>query len=131
APAWGWGTNLEFHFGSWTAPAFSRRQALSAVLPLGVALLAACSGAGGAAKGAASDGGLVAWPSQDRWPDLFVRAKPEVQEAYRFALANPDVLRYIPCFCGCVNAGHTSNKDCYIKEQRQDGSVLLEPMSFT
>jgi hypothetical protein len=37
-------------------------------------------------------------------------------EAYQFAVNNPDVLKYIPCYCGCGELdGHTSNLDCFIK----------------
>ncbi len=55
-----------------------------------------------------------------------VRAAPsEVQEAYRFALANPEVLRKIPCYCSCETWEHESNYDCYVEEVRPDGSVEL------
>ncbi|MDY7075623.1 MAG: PCYCGC motif-containing (lipo)protein [Chloroflexota bacterium] len=40
---------------------------------------------------------------------------PEVQEVYRFALANPDVLDKIPCHCGCGNVEHMNNRMCYIQ----------------
>lgn len=103
----------------------SRRRFLVLALPALGALLAACSGGSRPVETA-----LVASPAQDRWPEQFQRAAPEVQEAYRFAVANPHVLQYIPCYCGCVNQGHTSNKDCYIDELRPDGSVVLDPMSF-
>ncbi|MFA5809265.1 MAG: PCYCGC motif-containing (lipo)protein [Thermoleophilia bacterium] len=37
-------------------------------------------------------------------------------EAYQFAVDNQDVLKYIPCYCGCGELdGHTSNLDCFIK----------------
>jgi len=42
------------------------------------------------------------------------RAPVDVREAYRFAIANRPVLRYIPCYCGCVADGHTSNASCYL-----------------
>jgi len=46
-----------------------------------------------------------------------IRSAPEdVREAYRFAVANRDTLRYIPCYCGCGADGHISNASCYIKE---------------
>jgi hypothetical protein len=73
---------------------------------------------------------LIARPALNQWPKQFWDAAPEVQGAYRFAVANPDVLKYIPCFCGCVNQGMTSNHDCYVKESRADGTVILDPMSF-
>ncbi|MHB9111174.1 MAG: PCYCGC motif-containing (lipo)protein [Thermoleophilia bacterium] len=37
-------------------------------------------------------------------------------EAYQFAVDNQDVLKYIPCYCGCGELdGHDSNLDCFIK----------------
>jgi hypothetical protein len=76
------------------------------------------------------DSDLLAWPVDDRWPAQFHAASPEVQEAYRYAVANPEALQYMPCFCGCGAQGHTSNLDCYVREFRSDGSVMLDPMSF-
>jgi hypothetical protein len=83
------------------------------------------------ASGTTSDGNqLLAWPAEDRWPERFWDAAPDVQEAYRYAVANPSVLEWMPCFCGCGSQGHASNKDCYIVDARSDGSVVLDPMSF-
>jgi hypothetical protein len=47
-------------------------------------------------------------------PDYVQDAPPRVQEAYRFALANPHVLEKIPCYCGCNAQGHMNNLDCYV-----------------
>lgn len=104
----------------------SRRSFVALLASLTGAVLAGCTNQPSASGTAA----LLAWPARNQWPDAFQKAEPSIQEAYRFAVANPDVLKYIPCFCGCVNQGHTSNKDCYVQEFRADGSVLLEPMSF-
>jgi len=50
-----------------------------------------------------------------------VQAAPvTVQQAYQFAHANPDVLKHIPCYCGCGAMGHTSNYSCYINEAEGD-----------
>jgi hypothetical protein len=79
----------------------------------------------------ADAGKLIAWPADDRWPEELLALAPEIQEAYRYAVGNPDVLQYMPCFCGCgETSGHTSNKDCYIEEFRSNGSVVLDQMSF-
>jgi protein-disulfide isomerase len=51
---------------------------------------------------------------------------PDVQEAYRFALANPDVLDVIPCYCGCGQVGHENNRMCYIQSENPDGSVVFD-----
>jgi len=37
------------------------------------------------------------------------QAPTQVREAYRFAIANREILRWIPCYCGCGADGHTSN----------------------
>ncbi|MBI1848639.1 MAG: hypothetical protein HY294_11250 [Candidatus Rokubacteria bacterium] len=36
---------------------------------------------------------------------------------YRFAAERQDVLSFMPCFCGCGDIGHTSNRACYIKAE--------------
>ena len=46
-----------------------------------------------------------------------------VQQAYQFAVANPDLLQQLPCYCGCGPIGHTSNYACYVAEQNADGSA--------
>lgn len=63
-------------------------------------------------------------------PQFARSAPPQVQEAYRFAIANPDILRAFPCYCGCGAMGHENNLDCYIKEIRPDGSIEFENHAF-
>jgi hypothetical protein len=46
--------------------------------------------------------------------DLVLQQEVRVQEAYRFALANPHHLETIPCYCGCAGLGHRNNLDCYL-----------------
>lgn len=54
-----------------------------------------------------------------------VRSAPaNVQEAYRFAIANKELLEQIPCFCGCVAGGHQSNYNCYVAEDGGPGVIL-------
>lgn len=73
---------------------------------------------------------LLADPSRDRWPAEMNELSSEVRDLYRYAAANRATLQYIPCFCGCVNAGHVSNFDCYVREVLPDGRVRLDTMSF-
>jgi hypothetical protein len=54
----------------------------------------------------------------------------EVREAYRFAIANRDTLRYIPCYCGCGEQGHTSNASCYIEDNSPPGKLIFDRMSL-
>lgn len=58
-----------------------------------------------------------------------------VREAYQFALANPDVLNKIPCYCGCGEghageAPHKSVKDCFVREINADGAVVWDWMGL-
>ncbi len=57
-------------------------------------------------------------------------ASVEVREAYRFAIANRDTLRYIPCYCGCGSEGHTSNASCYLKDVSTPGNLQFDRMSL-
>jgi hypothetical protein len=58
------------------------------------------------------------------------RAPDEVREAYRFAIANRDTLRYIPCYCGCGSDGHTSNASCYVKDSSTPDKLIFDRMSL-
>ena len=49
-----------------------------------------------------------------------------VQQAYQFAVANPVVMKNIPCYCGCGNVGHTSNYDCYVSSVDDQGKVTFD-----
>ena len=42
-------------------------------------------------------------------------------DLYRYAVEHGEELKYIPCYCGCGNIGHTSNRACYIKREYPDG----------
>jgi hypothetical protein len=107
----------------------SRRHALQATLAAGGLALVGCSSGVGQST-APVDESLLAWPDEDRWPEMFLASSERIQETYRFAVANQDVLQWMPCFCGCGEWGHTSNASCYVQEARGDGSVLLDSMSF-
>jgi hypothetical protein len=50
---------------------------------------------------------------------------PEVvAAAYQFAAEHPEILSYIPCFCGCERSGHRGNHDCFIKSRATNGDVI-------
>ena len=63
-------------------------------------------------------------------PDLQL-LPPNVQEAYRFALANPDVLEVIPCYCGCNGVGHENNRMCYVQSETADDQVVFDRHAVT
>ncbi len=63
-------------------------------------------------------------------PDLQFPAYPTsrpqevVRAAYRFAAEHPEVLSYVPCFCGCERGGHRGNEDCFVRERAVNGDVI-------
>jgi hypothetical protein len=63
-------------------------------------------------------------------PSDIQRASAEVREAYRFAVANRDTLRYIPCFCRRGADGHTSNASCYVNDSSTPGNLEFDRMSL-
>jgi hypothetical protein len=66
------------------------------------------------------------------WPDYVTNADPEVKLLYEFQITHGEVMRYMPCFCGCGrDAGHRNNRDCYVSSVGRDGSVVVEPMAPT
>ena len=66
------------------------------------------------------------------WPDYVLNAPPEVKELYEFQVTHGDLMRWMPCFCGCgQTAEHRSNRDCYIRRVNADGSVVFDPMAPT
>lgn len=50
-----------------------------------------------------------------------------VRAVFEFAARRPDVLEYVPCFCGCENSGHRGNDDCFVKRREPNGDVEWEP----
>ena len=47
-----------------------------------------------------------------------------MRQAYVFAARNPDVLSYVPCYCGCgMSDGHQSNVDCFVESRAPNGAV--------
>jgi hypothetical protein len=49
---------------------------------------------------------------------------PEVVRAdYVFAAEHPEILSYVPCFCGCERAGHRGNEDCFVARRNAGGDV--------
>ena len=56
-------------------------------------------------------------------PNMVPRPPQVIAEAYEFAGRNPDVLEFVPCFCGCESAGHRANAHCFVQSRNEDGSV--------
>jgi hypothetical protein len=51
------------------------------------------------------------------------RPMATVNAFYRFAAEHPEILSYVPCFCGCERSGHKGNDDCFVKARNAEGDV--------
>lgn len=51
------------------------------------------------------------------------RSNEVITAAYQFAADHPEILSYVPCFCGCERSGHQGNHDCFVKERDANGDV--------
>jgi hypothetical protein len=46
-----------------------------------------------------------------------------LRDAHIFTADHPEVASYVPCYCGCGNAGHKHNADCFVKRRDAEGLV--------
>ena len=58
------------------------------------------------------------------------RPIPVVQAAYEFAARHPEVLHYVPCFCGCERGGHAGNHDCFVRARDASGRVAWDSHGY-
>jgi hypothetical protein len=84
-------------------------------------LLSSC----GTSDSSSSDHNL-AMASLDQMPADVKSAPVTVQQAYQFNVANPDVMKQIPCYCGCGAMGHTSNYSCYVSGVDSNGKITYD-----
>lgn len=65
-------------------------------------------------------------------PEPPARPMDVVRAAYKFAAEHPEVLSYIPCYCGCEHSGHRGNEDCFVTRRNANGDVVeWEPHGMT
>lgn len=105
-----------------------RRPLPASVVVLAVAGLIVLAGMGAiylTAGGSGSDspshtaapGTQAAVASNVMLPDYVMAAPRDTQMAYQFALDRPDVMMWVPCYCGCGgHSGHKNARDCFVKE---------------
>lgn len=112
---------------------FTRRAVLAVPLLAGLASLNGCSFAGSdenEEQTTSTLDALVAWPAKNVWPKQLLDMPEPTQQNYFDVPNNKDLLQYIPCYCGCGANGHKSVYDCYVAAERDDGSIVLDTMSF-
>jgi len=100
----------------------NRKKFLSVLVlfPIFFTFLTGCS----TASASIQDG--LKMVSMDGMPEEVKSAPTVVQQAYQFAAANPDVMKRIPCYCGCDDIGHTSNYSCYISAVDDTGGITYD-----
>ena len=114
--------------------------ALFALLLVSGPAFAACSGAHATDSGGGWGAGLQTMPNdmpmagaKEAWAarPAYVHTTAATEEAYAYALAHPQIVQWMPCYCGCEAMGHGSNLDCYFKHgQPGDRAVFEEHASF-
>lgn len=81
--------------------------------------MAGCSG-----QVASTNGQEMA--SMDGMPAEVKTAPVTVQQAYQYAVANPEIIKEFPCYCGCGKMGHTSNYSCYVVDVDSAGKITYD-----
>lgn len=115
----------------------STARRVSLVPALFALLVGACGGASSspppAAAGASTASSRVRPAYDGVLPPLPVvqfasaRPLPLTRAAYDFAARHPEVLKHVPCFCGCERNGHGSNEDCFVARRNANGSPEWNP----
>jgi hypothetical protein len=53
-----------------------------------------------------------------------VRPMDVVRATYDFAAQHPEILSFVPCYCGCGADGHKANEACFVAKRDAKGNVL-------
>jgi hypothetical protein len=53
-----------------------------------------------------------------------VRPMDVTRATYDFAAQHPEILKYVPCYCGCGQQGHKANESCFVARRDAKGNVL-------
>lgn len=103
---------------------FRRIMLVIFVLSIAAGLLTGCGATSNTSASQNNDSLKMAPMSM--MPDDVKSAPAVTQQAYQFAVANPDVMQHIPCYCGCGAMGHTSNYSCYVESVDAAGKVKFD-----
>ena len=110
----------------------SKRRLIAVLVPLFMMFDLALAGCGAPKQPAALHepattvmASMVSMAPMADMPSDVKAAPPTVQQAYQFAVANPDILQHVACYCGCGRIGHKSNYMCYVKNA-EGGKVIYD-----
>ena len=93
---------------------------------LGVVMLLSALVAGCSSGNTAAARADIEMAPHSAMPPEVQQAPATVRESYQFAIANPEVLQEIPCYCGCGAMGHTSNYSCYAEGTEPAGDLRFD-----
>lgn len=99
--------------------------------------LAGCSpnAAGHAAHGQSSTDAngdkLETTSGPEQLPSFLASVDPTIRSLYTQVAKNEQTVSNMACFCGCADMGHKSNRDCFIKEKKADGSITWNSHAVT
>jgi len=51
------------------------------------------------------------------------RPVDQARAVYDFAARHPEILKFVPCYCGCESSGHPHNESCFVKQRDARGNV--------
>lgn len=65
--------------------------------------------------------------SVQEMPKFLADKHSTIVEVYALAGQNLDILKYMPCYCGCgESAGHMNNMQCFVNEVKDDGTIVWD-----
>ncbi len=60
-------------------------------------------------------------------PSFLETQSDDMRLVYQAAAKAHDVLKWMPCYCGCgENAGHLNNFNCFVSEIKENGEVVWD-----
>ena len=65
--------------------------------------------------------------SVDNLPQFLAAKSDDMKVLYQAAANHQELLENLPCYCGCgESAGHTSNYDCFVYDNKENGAVVWD-----
>ena len=79
------------------------------------------------APGGGSDHSATTGAQSGELPEYVLAAGDRAALAYQFALDRPDVMLWMPCYCGCGgHSGHRNARDCFVKATSSPGNIQFD-----
>jgi hypothetical protein len=116
----------------WRQPRWGALMTLTLAVAVTIGLLVTRS-VPDSETGGTNEPSATRWNSA--WPELpkvhSTHPMQLIRAAYAFAANRPDVVQYLPCYCGCEKQGHSSLEFCFVKSRNTSGVTEWDSMGFT